>query len=303
MSRMKILILGAGRMGMLHAQRLSLRKGLQIQLVDPPRGFRDPGVSPHAAIVATPTSFHARVALPLLEAGIPCLVEKPLASNEKDARLLAGFPHCMPGHIERFNPVIASLPPMDVRFLQAERIAVPTGRAQDVDVVMDLMLHDLDLAACLLSDSIVDIRAVGVSLGRGSAATGAGTGRAGKVDIANVRLETIQGRVANLTASRVSRKTVRSLRLFTPSDYRSLDLLAQTWEYIPWRSGVLDVVERGESKGHALDAEHDAFLATVRGEAAFPVPPRDGLGAVELASRVLAAVHRPRRVDPENVRG
>lgn len=279
-------LFGLGHMGTHHARKLQARPDVRLQVLDPPRGLSGDVGRPDFAVVAVPTTAHLQVARDLLEAGVPCLVEKPLAATVDDAAALAAHPGCCPGHIERFNPVFRAMGPVDARFVQAERVAPPTGRSRDVDVVTDLMIHDLDLAAVLLGEPITEVRAIGVALSRTPGAP---------VDLADARLETASGRVATLTASRAARRSVRSLRVFTSGEYWSLDLAGGRAECIPWGEsvGVARIVPL--PPGDALDAEHEAFLAFARKEAPFPVSAAEGLRAMVLASAVHARIRAAER--------
>jgi predicted dehydrogenase len=171
-----------------------------------------------AACVAVPTVKHHAVAAALLEAGLDLLVEKPLAANlreadsliqiqEKNARIL------QPGHLERFNPAVLAVEPQLKRpmFFEAHRLSVFTPRSLDVDVVLDLMIHDLDIVLTFAHSPVREVRAVGLPI------------LSPKVDIANVRVEFESGCVANFTASRVSTEQVRKLRFFEPRQYVSID--------------------------------------------------------------------------------
>ena len=171
-----------------------------------------------AATVAVPTVHHHAVASPLLEAGLDLLVEKPLAASlaeaddlirlaEKGSRIL------QPGHLERFNPAVLAVEPKVRRpmFFEAHRLSVFTPRSLDVDVVLDLMIHDLDIVLTFAASPVREVRAVGLPI------------LSPKVDIANVRIEFESGCVANLTASRVSTEKVRKLRFFEPRQYVSID--------------------------------------------------------------------------------
>jgi predicted dehydrogenase len=172
----------------------------------------------HAASVAVPTMHHHAVASALLDAGLDLLVEKPLAANlseaddliakaEKNGRIL------QPGHLERFNPAVLAVEPRLTRpmFFEAHRLSVFTPRALDVDVVLDLMIHDLDIVLTFAHSPVREVRAVGLPI------------LSPKVDIANVRIEFESGCVANFTASRVSTEQVRKLRFFEPRQYVSID--------------------------------------------------------------------------------
>ena len=176
-----------------------------------------------AAILAVPTIRHAEIGCALLEAGIDVLVEKPIApaldeadqlvnAAERNGRIL------QVGHLERFNPAIVALEKTATLplFFEIHRMSVFTPRSLDVDVVLDLMIHDLDIVPALARAELKDIRAAGISI------------LSPKVDIANVRLEFADGCIANLTASRVSTEKVRKLRLFQPRQYISLDYANQS---------------------------------------------------------------------------
>ena len=171
-----------------------------------------------AACVAVPTVKHHEVAAALLDAGLDLLVEKPLAANlaEADdliARAERGKRILQPGHLERFNPAVLAVEPTLKRpmFFEAHRLSVFTPRALDVDVVLDLMIHDLDIVLTFAGSAVSEVRAVGLPI------------LSPKVDIANVRVELESGCVANFTASRVSTERVRKLRFFEPRQYVSID--------------------------------------------------------------------------------
>jgi predicted dehydrogenase len=172
----------------------------------------------NAACVAVPTVKHHEVAAALLDAGLDLLVEKPLAANlaEADdliARAERGGRILQPGHLERFNPAVLAVEPNLKRpmFFEAHRLSMFTPRALDVDVVLDLMIHDLDIVLTFAKSAVREVRAVGLPI------------LSPKVDIANVRVEFENGCVANFTASRVSTERVRKLRFFEPRQYVSID--------------------------------------------------------------------------------
>jgi len=176
----------------------------------------------NAATVAVPTIHHHAVASPLLDAGIDLLVEKPLAATlpEADdlvARAEKGSRILQPGHLERFNPAILAVEPKLRRpmFFESHRLSIFTPRALDVDVVLDLMIHDLDIVLTFAASPVREVRAVGLPI------------LSPKVDIANVRVEFESGCVANFTASRVSTERVRKLRFFEPRQYVSIDYARQ----------------------------------------------------------------------------
>jgi predicted dehydrogenase len=176
----------------------------------------------NAATVAVPTVHHHAVASPLLDAGIDVLVEKPLAASLAEAddlleRAARGKRILQPGHLERFNPAVLAVEPKLRRpmFFEAHRLSVFTPRALDVDVVLDLMIHDLDIVLTFARSPVREVRAVGLPI------------LSPKVDIANVRVEFESGCVANFTASRVSTERVRKLRFFEPRQYVSIDYARQ----------------------------------------------------------------------------
>ena len=212
-----------------------------------------------AAVVAAPTSVHAAIGCALLEAGIDVLVEKPIAeSPESAARLVETAARCgrilQVGHLERFNPAVlelerrATLP----LFFEVHRMNVFSPRSLDVDVVLDLMIHDVDLVLALAQAEPQEIRASGISI------------LSKKVDIANVRLQFPNGCVANLTASRVSTDRVRKLRLFQPQQYLSLDYGRQDLAVFSVRDGQGIGFEQAKvEKGEPLRLQLDAFLDSV----------------------------------------
>ena len=175
-----------------------------------------------AATVAVPTVHHHAVASALLDAGLDLLVEKPLAATLAEADELIALAAknkriLQPGHLERFNPAVLAVQPQLRRpmFFEAHRLSVFTPRALDVDVVLDLMIHDLDIVLTFANSPVREVRAVGLPI------------LSPKVDIANVRVEFESGCVANFTASRVSTERVRKLRFFEPRSYVSIDYARQ----------------------------------------------------------------------------
>ncbi|HEX9500981.1 MAG TPA: Gfo/Idh/MocA family oxidoreductase, partial [Thermoanaerobaculia bacterium] len=174
------------------------------------------------AVVATPTTTHFAVARELIEAGRDVLVEKPITADVGEGRQLNALAEKMQrilqvGHVERYNPAIVAVAPLlrDIRYLEAERLGVFAGRSLDIDVLLDLMIHDLNLVLSLLHSRVTEVRAVGVPV------------LTEKVDITNVRLELENGAVANLTASRVSQERVRKVRFFSSQAYISVDTKEQ----------------------------------------------------------------------------
>jgi predicted dehydrogenase len=259
------------------------------------------------AVVAVPTVVHAEVAVPLLERGVHCLVEKPIAPDLADAdRILraAGSSGAVlgVGHVEFYNPAVQVLlaAALQARFVEVQRLAQFTLRSLDVDVVKDLMIHDLQILHALDRSPLAEVRATGIDV------------LSARVDIANARLAFASGCVANVTASRVSADRVRKLRVFSPASYYSLDYQAQ--EIKGYR--LLEAGEAGEGaagRGAAagvqvggraivpadlpveprepLRGELEAFLARCRGETdGFFVDGAEGRQALATALAVMAAI-------------
>ena len=239
-----------------------------------------------AAIVATPTSVHEPVAAALLEAGIDVLVEKPITPDLAAAsRLIDGAERqgriLQVGHLERFNPAVlelerrATLP----LFFEVHRLNVFSPRSLDVDVVLDLMIHDVDIVLALTSGLPREIRAAGISI------------LSRKVDIANVRLQWENGCVANLTASRVSTERVRKLRLFQPQQYLSLDYGRQDLAvFSVGESRQIGFEQAKVTKAEPLKTQFEAFLDSVESRT---LPKCSGAGArhtLEVALAILAKI-------------
>jgi len=189
-----------------------------------------------AAIVAVPTVHHHAVASALLDSGLDLLVEKPLAASLAEADEMLELASrrqriLQPGHLERFNPAVLAVQPQLRRpmFFEAHRLSIFTPRALDVDVVLDLMIHDLDIVLTFANSAVREVRAVGLPI------------LSPKVDIANVRVEFESGCVANFTASRVSTERVRKLRFFEPRQYVSIDYARQDLLVIRMDSGASGV--------------------------------------------------------------
>lgn len=273
---MRIALYGLGHMGRHHARHLA---GHELVVVDPPLGLHGDVAGVDAAVVAVPTRLHAEVALPLLARGVPVLVEKPLAATVAEARALAAHPSLFVGHVERFNPALRALDGAEVRFVQAERLSAwGAGRGTDVDVLLDLMIHDLDLFLQQGAAEVREVRANGIAV-----ATGA-------IDIAQARVETADGRVGTFTASRVSREASRRWRAFAPGRYWSLDLGRKAAVAVTWDGAGLVETPVAVAPRDALGDQLAAFLAFARGEAPPAVSGVEALRALELAVRVREAI-------------
>ena len=251
-----------------------------------------------AASVVVPTVLHLDVARALIESGVDVLIEKPLASTlaEADELLkLAGQHHriAQVGHLERFNPAVRATLPLVTKpmFFEVHRLSVFTPRSLDVDVVLDLMIHDLDVVLAFVNSPVREIRAVGLPI------------LSGKVDIANVRLEFESGCVANFTASRVSTERVRKLRFFQPGQYVSVDYERQdvivfsvgATPGLPAQPSVNPRIQMSKppiSEEEPLQAEIKAFLDSVRTRSQPLVSLEEGRRALELALSILAEIQR-----------
>ncbi len=243
-----------------------------------------------AAVVATPTTSHLAVAGELLEAGVDVMVEKPIAATVGDAQKLIDIARqhdrvLQVGHVERYNPAITAVADHigQVRYFEAERLGVFVPRSLDVDVLLDLMIHDINLVLSLLRQEVWDIRAVGVPV------------LTDKVDITNVRLELANGAVANLTASRVSQDRVRKVRFFGSDSYISVDTKEQEVKGYKLVERSIRPLEITVEKKEPLRAELEAFLGCVRDRSRPIVAGEDGLAAVDLAMRVAAAIDESMR--------
>ena len=235
------------------------------------------------ASVAVPTNSHYEVARDLLAAGIDVLVEKPVTTGVEEAKSLVelavrGERVLQVGHLERFNPAVLALEGLitQPRFIECHRLAPFSERGTDVDVVLDLMIHDLDVILSMVPSAVRSVEAVGVPVLTPS------------VDIANARLRFANGCIANLTASRVSLKRERKLRIFQPDAYVAVDYgerRVRICRRTPDADGQAALVleEREVPEGDALESEIDAFLRAVREREPPPVSGWDGLRALEVA--------------------
>jgi len=237
------------------------------------------------AVIATPTTTHFDVARQLLESGIDVMIEKPITASADQARKLIEIAKergrvIQVGHVERYNPAIVAAAPLlhNVGYVVAERLGVFVPRSLDVDVLLDLMIHDLNLVLSLLKQPVVDIRAVGIPV------------LTDKVDITNVRLELANGAVANLTASRVSQDRVRKIRFFGSEAYISVDTREQEVKGYRLAGKAIEPLEINVEKKEPLRAELESFLECVRERKRPIVSGEDGLEAVDLAVRVAAAI-------------
>ncbi|HXO32375.1 MAG TPA: Gfo/Idh/MocA family oxidoreductase [Candidatus Acidoferrales bacterium] len=249
-----------------------------------------------AASVAAPTVHHLAVARPLMEAGIDVLIEKPLAAALADADELVQLAAthkrvAQAGHLERFNPAVRATIPLLTQpmFFEVHRLSVFTPRSLDIDVVLDLMIHDLDIVVSFANSPVKEVRAVGLPI------------LSGKVDIANVRLEFESGCVANFTASRVSTERVRKLRFFQPRQYVSVDYGRQevlvftvgqdgSTSSTPTVNPQIGVGKPSVTSEEPLHAELKSFLHAVRERSTPVVPISDGRRALALALDIVETI-------------
>lgn len=315
---LRIAVIGVGSLGFHHAR--ILRSVASAELVGvhdsdaarmhevattlEVRPFDDPGTlldGVDAAVVAVPTSAHEAVASAALSRGVHVLIEKPIAPTLDAAdRILdaaaASGAIVQIGHVERFNGVLRACEPYldDPLFIESHRLAPFGSRGTDVAVVLDLMIHDLDLVLSLVARPVTALSAVGVPV------------LTERPDIASARLEFEGGGVANLTASRVSLERMRKIRFFQRSGYISLDLAAGVGEFLRVRPGIAfepgtplnghaleDVVERVSLHGDGeepLRRELESFIAAVQGEAPVAVPGREGRRALAVALEIIERI-------------
>ena len=273
-----------------------------------------------AASVAVPTSAHLAVARALMEAGIDVLIEKPVAATLAEADELTRLARThsrvvQVGHLERFNPAVRATAPLVTQpmFFEVHRLSVFTPRSLDIDVVLDLMIHDLDVVLSFVRSPVKEVRAVGLPI------------LTGKVDIANVRLEFDSGCVANFTASRVSTERVRKLRFFQPHQYVSIDytrqdvLIFAVGQGAPPAGPLGDMLAASEDTHPSsadikllrpevvheepLHAELSAFLEAVRTRSQPLVSLEDGRRSLALALQILEAIREhSRRVNLDALR-
>jgi predicted dehydrogenase len=298
----RVAVIGVGHLGKQHARLYSELENVELSgVVDilEPRSkeiagvyktatytdYRDLFGKVDAVSLAIPTMDHARIGLDLLEHGIDVLVEKPIASSAEEARMLIDVAArnnrvLQVGHVERFNPIVTVAREAATRpqFFEIHRLAAFSPRSLDIDVVLDLMIHDIDIVLSLVPAPVTEVRAVGIPV------------LSPRADIANARVEFEDGCVANFTASRVSFEKVRKLRFFQPHDYISIDYATQTGTMVSLRMG--GVIERKlePPNQEPLKIELAAFADCVRTRSKPAVPGEDGLRALELATRINSAI-------------
>ncbi|HXY30138.1 MAG TPA: Gfo/Idh/MocA family oxidoreductase [Gemmatimonadaceae bacterium] len=255
-----------------------------------------------AVTVVVPTPGHHAVASRALERGLHVLIEKPIAATLEEAddlleRARLHGARLQIGHVERFNRAVRAALPFIAhpKFVESDRLAPFNPRGSDVAVVLDLMIHDIDLVRTLVGAPVTDLQAIGMQVLTPS------------VDIANARLTFADGAVANITASRVSRERFRKLRIFQPSGYLSLDLAQGRGEMYRVKPGAdfselakaphrfeefMERITLEAPEIEPLKAELEAFVAAAAGEQAVAVTGEDGREALALALRIVSEIHR-----------
>ena len=310
MSKTRAAVIGVGYLGRFHAQKYAQLTNCElIAVVDGREDVRkavaaEVGTTAvadyrhllgkvDAVSVATPTPAHFEIAAAFLEAGAHVLVEKPITETPEQAKALIALAArvgriLQVGHLERFNAAVLAAEPYvsAPRFIECQRLAPYKERGTDVNVVLDLMIHDIDLVQSLAASEIVSIDAIGSPV------------FSGEIDIANARIRFANGCVANTTASRVSLKTERKLRIFEDAAYISLDLQQKILTLIRKRDGVpqpgqlpVTIEESNLEQGDALKSEIESFLDCIRNNKRPIVSGEDGLRALETAIRITDQVH------------
>jgi predicted dehydrogenase len=291
---MRVAAIGVGHLGKHHARIYSELEGVELTGVVDIQAERAKEIAAEyrtaaftdyrelfgkvdAVSLAVPTVDHARIGVDLLAHGIDVLVEKPIASTTAEARDLIAIAAengriLQVGHVERFNPVVIAAREVATRpqFFEIHRLAAFSPRSLDIDVVLDLMIHDLDIVLSLVDSPVKEVRAVGIPV------------LSQKADIANARVEFEDGCVANLTASRVSFERMRKLRFFQPHDYISIDYDTQQGSMVSLRMGQVIHRKLEPTQNEPLRLELSAFIEAIAQHHPPVVGGEDGLKALEL---------------------
>ncbi len=311
MNDLRMAVIGVGHLGRHHARLLAAMAGVKlVGVIDTDESRASEiasacGTSAYtswealagavdAVTVAVPTESHHDVALACIEAGVHVLVEKPLARSVREADALiaaasARGVRLATGHTERFNPAVTAARPhlAHPRFIEVHRLGTFPERSLDIDVVFDLMIHDLDLLLSIVGEPVVTVEAVGVPV------------LTPRIDIANVRLTFDGGCIANLTASRISRDKVRKIRFFQPQSYVSIDYAAQEvehWRLGPGSSGRPEILggKLEVTKDEPLRCELEDFVAAVRENRPPRVSGEQGRDALRLATTIVERMQHVR---------
>jgi predicted dehydrogenase len=300
MDKIRVGIIGVGYLGTQHARILSYLEEAELKGVadiDFKRAMQignRHGVNYYerfeelldeidVGIVSTPTSEHFAISMKLLEEGKSVLVEKPITETvEQGEQLVAKAKEnnliLQVGHLERFNPAVEAIEReiSEPKFIEVQRLGSFSARSLDIDVVLDLMIHDLDIIMALIKDEVKMIRSSGIHV------------LSDKIDIASARLEFNSGCVANLTASRVHQGKVRKLRIFEPSSYYSIDYIDQEVKVFPLDGPQTDIKTLKIKKEEPLKKELQSFILCARDGKMRKVTGAEGLRALQLACSVLA---------------
>jgi predicted dehydrogenase len=302
----RVAVVGTGEFGRNHARVYRELEGVELVGVYDQNGERAAAVAAEfhtralnaledlrgtvdAVSVAVPTVEHAAVGCRLMEMGLDVLVEKPIATNlsEADELIASAARHhriLQVGHVERFNPAILAIEPILLRplFFEVHRLGVFTPRSLDVDVIYDLMIHDLDILLAIVNEPVTEVKAVGIPV------------LTDKVDIAHARLDFAGGAVANLTASRVSTERVRKMRFFQEREYISLDYARRDALRVgvkrPGPQPEFSFEKLPTKEVEPLRAELEAFVGAVRTRREPRTNGRAGRAALELAQRVMTSI-------------
>ena len=309
MTKLRVAVIGVGHLGQHHARLLAAMDDVElVGVVDTKPGraeeiaarFATRGFTAAAGVsgivdavtIAVPTVSHVDVALPFVEQGVAVLVEKPLAASMREAdRLVDAAAHAgvtlAAGHTERFNPAVAAALPLvkEPRFVEIHRLGTFPERSLDIDVIFDLMIHDLDLLLAAVRSEVIGVEAIGVNV------------LTPRTDIANARLRFASGCVANVTASRISRDRVRKVRFFQHDSYVSVDYAAQEVEVYRLAARADDagrpVIQGGKleiANEEPLKRELADFVDAVRHRREPGVSGGAGREALALATRVAEAM-------------
>lgn len=302
MDKIRVGIIGVGYLGTQHARILSyleeaelkgvvdidFKKAMQIgnrHGVKYYEKFEDMLDEIDAGIVATPTSEHFSISKKLLSEGKSVLVEKPITETVEQAEQLVKAADSnglilQVGHLERFNPAVEAIESMisEPKFIEVQRLGSFSARSLDIDVVLDLMIHDLDIILALLKDEVKSIKSSGIHV------------LSDKIDIANARLEFNSGCVATLTASRVHQGKVRKLRIFEPTSYYSVDYIDQEVKIFPLNGRQTEIKTPKITKEEPLKKELQNFFHCLRDGKRRKVNGEEGLRALKLAYSVLEQV-------------
>ena len=277
-------VIGAGHMGRYHAEKFARLPGVELSVVDPDPArakiadYREVVGKVDAAVIAVPTHLHHEVARAFLDRGVHLLVEKPLAATLAEADELVELAArrkalLQVGHVQRYSPAFQALAARIERplFIDAERLSGFKSRGAEVDVILDLMIHDLDLAISLARAEVERVSACGFRV------------LTGDIDIASARIEFANGCVADLSASRVSQAGVRKFRVFEPGLYVSADLQAGKLRYVRQQGGAIQETEEEHTAGDALAAQAESFILAITQKNPVLVDGAEGRRVLKLA--------------------